>query len=101
MKLECGGVGRADGEVLDGKLIRVNTSQVNGKVKINSPAGGETNQVRSTFVEPSCKASWVRGEVFTVRFHSPPFCLQLDMGYSILKPGVSRTLKTEVEKSFM
>ena len=30
VKLECGGVVRTDGEVLDEKCIRVNTSQVNG-----------------------------------------------------------------------
>ena len=29
-----------------GKLIRVNTSQVNGEVRMISTAGGETNQVR-------------------------------------------------------
>ena len=46
MKLQCGGLVRLDGEVLDGKLIRVNTSQENGEVRINFPAGGETNQVR-------------------------------------------------------
>ena len=43
MKLECGGVVRADGEVLDGKLIGVNTSHVNGEVRIVFTAGGETN----------------------------------------------------------
>ena len=46
VKLECGGLVRADVEVLDGKLIRVSTSQVNGEVRINFLAGGETNQVR-------------------------------------------------------
>ena len=46
MKLECGGVVRADGEVLDGRLIRVNTSQMNGEVGIIFTAGGETIQVR-------------------------------------------------------
>ena len=50
MKLECGLVTRADGEVLDGKLIRVNTSQVNGEVEINFTAGSETNQVREHFL---------------------------------------------------
>ena len=30
VKLECGGLVRAHGEELDGTLIRVNTSQVNG-----------------------------------------------------------------------
>ena len=46
MKLECGGVVCADGEVLEGKWIRVNTSQVNREVRIIFRAGGETNQVR-------------------------------------------------------
>ena len=50
VKLECGGLVCADEEVLDGKLIRVNTSQVNGAVRINFPAGGETNQVREHLV---------------------------------------------------
>ena len=45
MKLESGGLVRADEEVLDGKLIRVNTSQVNGAVRINFPAGGETEHL--------------------------------------------------------
>ena len=46
VKLECGGLVCADEEVLDGKLVRVNTSQRNGAVRINFTAGGETNQVR-------------------------------------------------------
>ena len=37
VKLECGGLVRADEEVLDEKPIHVNTSQVNGEVKINFP----------------------------------------------------------------
>ena len=35
------------GEVLDGKFIQVNTSRVNGEVRINCPDVGETNQVRA------------------------------------------------------
>ena len=71
VKLECGGVVRADGEVLDGKLIRVNTSQVNGEVRIIFPAGGETNQVRRA--PPSrlvAKPDRFEGEVFTAHSHT-------------------------------
>ena len=55
MKLQCGGVVCADGEVLDGKWIRVNTSQVNGEVRFIFHAGGETNQVRRAL--PSSQAA--------------------------------------------
>ena len=37
VKLECGGLVRADREVLVGKLIRMNTSQVIGAVRITLP----------------------------------------------------------------
>ena len=40
VKLECCGLVRADGEVLDGKLIRVNASQVIGEVSSIFTAGG-------------------------------------------------------------
>ena len=74
---------------------------MNGAVRINFPAGGEDES--SERAPPSSLAAK------PARFEGcsqstlirPPFCLQLDMGQSILKPGVLRTLKTEVEKSFM
>ena len=81
VKLECGGVVRADGEVLDGKLIRVNTPQMIGEVRINFPAGRETNQVREHLL-PSLAAKPARFEgrcsLFTLT--RLPFCLLLDTG---------------------
>ena len=82
VKLECGGLVRADEEVLDGKLIRMNTSQVNEAFRINFPAGGETNQVReSTSFDssPAAKPAMFEGECSQSTLTVLHFCLQLDM----------------------
>ena len=65
-------------------------------------AGGETNQVREHLLpSPAAKPARFEGRWSQSTLTRPPFCLLLDMGQSILKPGVLRTLKTEEEKSFM
>ena len=72
---------RADGDVLDGKLIRVNTSQVSGEVRINFPAEGETNQVREHLLPSlAAKPAGFDGSCSQSTLSRPPFCLLLDMG---------------------
>ena len=96
VKLGCGGLVCLDEEV----LIRVNTSQVNRAVRMNfSTGGGESNQVREHLLPSlAAKPARLEGRCSQSTLTRPPFSLQLDMGSSILKPGVLRTLKTEVEE---
>ena len=71
----------ADGAVLDGKLIQADTSQVNEEARNVLPAGGETNHLRVHLLRAELQSPLgSRGGVFTDYCHSPPFCVQLDMG---------------------
>ena len=86
VKLHSGGVVLADGAVLNGTLIQADTSQVNEDARNVLPAGRETNYLRVRLLRAQMQSRLgSRGGVFTDYFHSPPFCVQLDMGWSILK----------------
>ena len=81
MKLECGGLVRADREVLDGKIdpseYVPSERKLNREVRINFTAGGETNQVREHLLR---RQQGLRRGCSQSTLARPPFCLLLDMG---------------------
>ena len=81
MKPECGGLVRADREVLDGKIDPSEYVSRDWSSQNLLTADGETNQVREHLL-PSLAAKPARFEERCSQFTLTrlPFCLLLDMG---------------------